>query len=646
VTDFLSVVVRVGERSAGDMDSVGGHALRPVPRLGRVDVVALLLLFFVAYFVRLQPSAWSPLPYNIDGFPQARLAEDLLSNGWHFGNYSSPVFQNLDYNSKMPVLPFFIAIVSRITGLDVFSVIRLVLPLVGATTVLSGFFVAREVFRDRYLSFLTAVYLSFAGLFVYVTSAAMKENFALAVFLFSLFLFVRKDRTGPGRCRGSGVGDLSPWLLRVLWSLSLVFLFLTHHLTFLVAVSVFGMALFFRLWNILLFSRPRKEVVLLLVDLALLFFAGLLGFLYYRSVSLSYMRFFRGSGVYLFVSSFAFWFFVGLASFFFSSAGDGKKDFSWHLFLLPFIALVMGVGLVFFNTRFSVFGTMKTPDYYLFSLIPYCAVAFFSMIGVSVIRKADFFWRELVVGGLMAPLSVITFAVAGGVDVASFNLAYRTYNYLDLFFGFIFGVGVLFFLKKSLDMGPVFSGRFIPGTGILGRMTGGLDAVAVGKRVVVGKQVAAVFAVLLVFSTSSLGFLTPRAHGVEDVTSRWEFEGLSALADVVGEDGVVYTDQRYSDILRQYFMVNASSDLPYILLKNRSLPEGFFVVSEEWTTRGAQEYPYGTVKLSREQTDRLFADADFMFSTGPEGSRLLFFSCDGCSGSCDIMDSVGHRGGV
>jgi len=531
----------------------------------------------------------------------------------------------------MPALPFFIAFVSLLTGMNVFSVIRFVLPLVGATTVVSGFFVARELFRDRTLAFLSAAFLAFDGLFVYVTSAAMKENFALAVFLLSLFLFVRKDRVVEGS---------ASVLFRVLWFLSMVFLFLAHHLTFLVAVAVSGMALCFRAWNLLLFSKPRKDFLGMVLDLSLLFSVAVLGFLYYRWVSLSYLRFFRGGGLYLFLSSFAFWLFVGLVAFFFSSSeDDGKKAFSWRLFFGPFCVLVAGLGLVFFNTRFAIFGTVRTPFSYLFALVPYCVVVFFSLVGVSVVRRTSFYWKELVAGGIMAPLSLITFAVAGGVDVASFNLAYRTYNYVDMFLGFFFGVGVLFFLKKlgsvpgSVRLCGRLFGRFSH------RYTLGHRAFASEPlfRCEVGgaaKHVAVVFAVLLLFSTSSLGFMTPKVHGVEDVTDRWEFDGLSALAEVVGvagSGGVVYTDQRYSDILRQYFMVNSSPDLPYLLRDNRSLPVGFFVVSEEWTTRGAQEYPYGTVQVSEEQIERLFREASFLFSVGPEGHRLLVF---GNPGSC------------
>ncbi|MBU4032082.1 MAG: hypothetical protein KKD98_04700, partial [Candidatus Thermoplasmatota archaeon] len=69
----------------------------------KYPVLIITLLFLIAFCARLVPLQFSDLPYNIDGFPLARISEIIISDGAlpDPGNYGGL----LAYNMKLPVFP-------------------------------------------------------------------------------------------------------------------------------------------------------------------------------------------------------------------------------------------------------------------------------------------------------------------------------------------------------------------------------------------------------------------------------------------------------------------------------------------------------------------------------------------------------------
>ena len=75
--------------------------------------IPIMFIFFVALAIRLVPLLFSPLPYNIDGFSQASITEDIMDTGrWYEGG---PLV-DLKYDEKLPILPLYFAISSLVAG--------------------------------------------------------------------------------------------------------------------------------------------------------------------------------------------------------------------------------------------------------------------------------------------------------------------------------------------------------------------------------------------------------------------------------------------------------------------------------------------------------------------------------------------------
>ena len=89
------------------------------------DVLIMSALFLFSLSISLIPLQSSSLPFNMDGYPQVKLAENIMDNDYAFKDDADLI----EYNAKMPVLPFLLAVFSTLTGISPIHAAQLLVPL-------------------------------------------------------------------------------------------------------------------------------------------------------------------------------------------------------------------------------------------------------------------------------------------------------------------------------------------------------------------------------------------------------------------------------------------------------------------------------------------------------------------------------------
>ena len=106
------------------------------------------LLAFIVYFVaitaRLLPLFVSGLPYNIDGFSVARIAEDVQATGHIQWDLADPNLENV----KVPVFAALLHLSAAATGMPPLAVAQLAIAVIGAISVLAAFVLVRRLTGD------------------------------------------------------------------------------------------------------------------------------------------------------------------------------------------------------------------------------------------------------------------------------------------------------------------------------------------------------------------------------------------------------------------------------------------------------------------------------------------------------------------
>lgn len=183
--------------------------------------------------------------------------------------------------SDRPMLYFFITILHRTTAIDLFQLMRIIIPLISSVSLLAFYLLYKELFKKEYLA-LSASIITVIGARFFVEMVGTRPNM-LAVIIFPtvcyLYLRLRKDR-------------YNPWLM-VLCMLSLISAHLTHAFgTLLLGIFSFSMFLMYR-------TKLKKYWWLTIITIVAL--AGFLWFgnsgLLRRTIDFAYNTFSQGSSL-------------------------------------------------------------------------------------------------------------------------------------------------------------------------------------------------------------------------------------------------------------------------------------------------------------------------------------------------------------
>jgi hypothetical protein len=198
--------------------------------------------------------------------------------------------------------------------------------------------------------------------------------------------------------------------------------------------------------------------------------------------------------------------------------------------------------------------------------------------------------KDLVLALLFGPMAVILFAFLRGLDGTSYTIIYRTFDFLMPAFAMLIGLGFALFVKGRERLGAV----------------------------------AGAFLVVICASTLPIAYSTQELFGVQNQTYQFEYDALEWLSQH-GIDSYA-SDQRLSETGWRLFDMDGSRGLPYDLVENISLESGrFYVIEGQWSTNGAQEFPFGVVIVDQERTESVLGSTNTVLVGGPVGNQIVAF---------------------
>jgi hypothetical protein len=137
--------------------------------------------------------------------------------------------------------------------------------------------------------------------------------------------------------------------------------------------------------------------------------------------------------------------------------------------------------------------------------------------------------------------------------------------------------------------------------------------------------VAGISLVVVCASTLPVAYNSQELFGVENQTYWFEYDAFEWFSE--HDVGSVVSDQRLSETGNRLFDLTAYRGLPYDLREGISLEEGrFFVLEDQWSTKGAQEFPLGVVLVDWSTIDDALGESDVLYVGGPIDNQLHFFT--------------------
>ncbi|ODR79822.1 sodium/phosphate symporter [Haladaptatus sp. W1] len=501
-----------------------------------VGLVSLAVVL-IALAMRTIPLYWSPLAFNVDGFKFARLARETVRHGYL---PVSTAFLNPDEYTFSTLL----AICSQLTGIEPLYVAQLLTASIGATACLFVVVVTRRIgfrlrwsrFDVRIAAFVAGVVLATNGIFLGRSTAVTSEGLGLVFIILGIVAFARTLRTNS-----------RSWM--VVTGLVLVLLPLTHNLSTIVG----GFAIVSLLALSLRSSVDKRGLLMMLV---------VAGFWTYVSVYYTTFKLNELSQISSAPGLFVAWVIVlVLLTVWLSRASPRiQRD-------LPSVVLLGGAGLITANAVTPIFpGTATTDKLVFVYVLPIALVGIVAIHGIPRLVGAGLD-GSTVFALLLGTLSIIGFALTGGLTVPYQDLAIRAQTFIHVPFAVLAGVGVILLTRRSTS-------RSI--------------------------QAALIVVVLLCSVVSApLAFSGLRATSAQPLVTQPEFE--TATFATTYADGWT-SDGHMTRLAFKYYPkqtdANVSQLAVYEWLHGGKVPSCPVVSQQSWTTVGAQLFPSSPTKIS------------------------------------------------
>ena len=535
------------------------------PTNNRLLLLAIAAILLTALLARSLSLQWSPLPYNIDGLSELRVSQDILaSNHLSFPSSSSV---SSSYITDMPLLGLLSAFLSSALGTDPTTSLQLLTALLGAITV-SIFLI---IFRQHWLfsskgALASALSLSLMGSFVFSSGCAWKESLGFVLLALSLYAF-------PLRRFPS---------YRLLITSSLLLLVFTHHLITIVGYVIVTFAVVLEL-----FSKSKENPRITsddALDLLTIGGAWSLAVGYYWSIHLPYLDFLRpDTDLNLYIA-------VG-ALILMTAIKMSLRDRPLSRLPISLAVPLVGAALMVYNYYRPIFTGIPGPA----SLIAVPFLAYLILV-VPAWERARIALpprgptKNLLLAMILGPLSLIIFAFLRSDDATSQLVVYRTFDFLMPVFAILVGLGFAFMVK----------GR--PRLGIA----------------------AGISLVIICASTLPIAYNTQELFGVENQTYEFEYDAVKWFSE--NRVANYSSDQRLGETGNRLFDLGYGRGLPYYLSEGLALNgSSFYLLEDQWTTKGAQEFPFGVVVVPQDRIDETLAHATVLYVGGPAENNIVGF---------------------
>lgn len=529
----------------------------------RLLYLSLIVLFVFAFLVRLYPLVWSPYPYNIDGIAEAGMAEDIALGG----DLAIPDDAGYwdSYIPDMPMLNLLLATFSELVGVSPLQASQIFVALLGAISCLFAAIFAHRVSGNTKAGLFAGMFLALLGTYVFCTTSVWKEalGLTLMIAIFTLYL------------------DREDIRLRAMMTLALLLMVFVHHHSAILTFMIFSFAAVAEAYRD---RRSKRSTWRNWADVGTALAVWALAAVYYQGVELPYYQFLSPEqDLYLFVSISAVMFILMLIIL--SSPLRGRTR--------PYLKLVLpavAVSLLAINYARPIFPGVPATEgtVFLFSAA-YIALIVPVWSSYEMLSGSGAAWKPLVLSLLLAPLAMMLFAFLRGLDVTSYTVAYRSFDFLDLGLATLFGMGLAIFVRTGLRRAVPVSLAFL----------------------------------LLVASTTPIAFQTESLFMVQNQTYEYEVELLGSLQPL-SPDRTLDSDQKIGTVSRSLFNFSGDTDLALRVDAGEAV-DGFqwLVLKSSWTSRGAQQFPFGQRVISEQVFQEFLAENDVIALAGPVSDQMI-----------------------
>lgn len=532
-------------------------------RNGRVLLISMLVIFFLAFIVRLTPLIWSPYPYNIDGLAEARMAGDIFERG----DLSIPEDAGYwgSYVVDMPSLDALIAMSAHVLGIEPLLLSQILIAVMGALSCVLVVLVVHHVTGSNRASLLAGIFLALFGTYVFCTASVWKEALGLTmmVLIAGLFLLRRDLR------------------MRIMMTIALLMMIFVHHHSAVITYLFFSFAI---AGDAYLSRRNSEWSWRNYADIGTMVTLWAVAGMYYREVELPYYEFLSPQqDLYLLMAIAGAMLMLMLLTL--SREGAGAR----HPYL-KITAPVVGVSLLFINYMTPIFpgvpGTEQAvfvfASAYLILLVPVWVSA------ENLLRTREH-WRPMILALIFAPLTMILFSFLRGLDLTSYTIAYRTFDFLDLAFAALFGMGIALMIHQRLSL---------------------------------RRTAPAIFLLVLLFTTP-LAFQTESLFDVHNHTYEYEVDALQEIHDL-SANRTLNSDQRLGTSAKSLFNFSGGNDLAIRIETGGGLDEyQWYLVKNGWTSVGAQQFPFGQTVLDNQVLADFLEEHNVFIVAGPSDNQLI-----------------------
>jgi hypothetical protein len=526
-------------------------------------LIPLLVVFILAFAIRILPAIWSPYPYNIDGLAEASFSRSIYESG----GLAVPIDAGYgdSYIIKMPFLDGMIAMLSQVVGIEPMLLAQPVVAAIGALSCVAAALVVHMVTESRRASILAGMFVALLGTYVFCTTSVWKEALGLTMMVIIAGLYLRRDDNR----------------VRVLLTLSLLMMTFVHHhsatityLFFIIASS--GDA--FLAWKSNRLSWKNHADILTGVSLIAL------AEFYYNDIDLPYYNFIKPeTDLYLLVAVLIAMIIIAFVLL------SGKRAESKRKLLK--IAMPLGaIALLLLTNLKSVFTGIPTtePPVLMFGLA-YVVLAIPMWFGSERMLDPGQKSTPMLLAAVFAPLTMILFAFLRGLDPTSHMIIYRSFDFLDLAMAALFAGGALILLKNLRRAAPIFVALFL----------------------------------LILAATAPLAFQTQGLFGVQNQTYSYEVDSYQILKSFSNNTSID-SDQRIGTSTHSLLNFSGASDLAYRIETGKQTSMFHWLVVERgWSSVGAQEFPFGQRILSEQTLSTFLYEKNVVLIAGPIENQLI-----------------------
>jgi hypothetical protein len=523
-------------------------------------------ILFLSLVTRLLSFRWSPLPYNIDGLSELRVTQDILFS--HHLDFPALSSDAEGYVSNLPILGLLSAFFCSTLGINPVDSFQLVSALLGAITVSLFFLVFCQHWNTSKGALASALVLALTGSFVFSSGCTWKESLGFVFLALALYSYPLRDQSQ----------------YRLLLGSSLLLSIFTHHHITIAAFVIVTFAVIIDLAN-----RTSKESSKLLsrrelLDVLTVITAWTVAIAYYWHVHLPYIDYLSPStDLYLYLAVAFLLVLVGVRL--------SRRDRPMTRAPIELVVPAAGTLLMAYNYVHPIFPGMPAPAGLI--AVPFLAYLIlvapaWTGVQLALIKRGQ--TKNLLLAMLLGPLSLILFAFLRSNDATSQLIIYRTFDLVMPAFALLIGVGFAFIVKGRVRLG-----------------------IAAGASLVI-----------VCASTLPIAYSSQELFGVENQTYWYEYDAVEWFS----EHGVnSYTsDQRLGETGARLFDLNGSRGLPYDLREGIALNgSSYFVLEQQWTKKGAQEFPFGVVVVKNETITTTLNESSVFYIGGSLDSQIVGF---------------------